>query len=389
VMSPVLHSTLITLLLTCAAACTTVIVPTPEGPVIGRTMELGIPHVSSELEHIYFHPRGTKVQTMQGTLPDAKYGYLAVQFALSDNVTLSIGTTDGMNEAGLTVSLQTHRAAVYESPNSSKLVAIGDLSVASYLLGCCATVVEAVEALSRVNVRPTPIVGTMPIGSVHFSLQDPSGASRAVEFIDGVLRVYDNTEVGVFTNDPSFEWHLGNLDQYAAYPASAKAEPFPFPATARGHFTHYAVDAKGGAATVPAYSGHGLHSKFLPGGFSPADRFVRMFLLKQLATAHKPPHSAEDGIVLATGLLNNVHIPYGAVMGDGGFFEDTNWACLKVPKAAGANRGPTFYYRTYDNMQYKKVDLGRIDFSGSTAYAPIPLYEPGLGVRDATPAGTQ
>ena len=35
--------------------------------------------------------------------------------------------------------------------------------------------------------------------------------------MDGALRVYDNTEVSVLTNDPSYEWQVGNL-QYAAYP---------------------------------------------------------------------------------------------------------------------------------------------------------------------------
>ena len=368
-----------------AEACTTVIVPTPEGSVIGRTMELGIPNVNSELERIYLHPRGTNVSTLRGVLPGAVHGYLAVQFSV-EAFTLPIGTTDGINEAGLTVSLQTHRGARYEAANSTKPVAIGDLTVAEYLLGCCATVDEAVAALSRVNVQPTPVVGTMSIGSVHFSLQDATGASRAAEWIDGVLRVYDNTEVGVFTNDPSFEWHLGNLDQYAQYPASAAAPPFPYPATAYGDFTSYAVEAEGRAATVPSMASHGLHSKFLPGGYTPPDRFVRMFLLKQTATAHAPPRSADDGIVLATGLLNTVHIPRGAVAGSGKLLEFTNWACLKVPKAAGGNAGPTFYFRTYDNMQFKKVDLGRVDWSGATAHAPIPLYESGLGVRDATPS---
>ena len=133
---------------------------------------------------------------------------------------------------------------------------------------------------------------------------------------------------------------------------------------------------------VPVNPSHGLHTKFLPGGYTPPDRFVKMFLLKQMAVSHAPPTTLDEGVVLAEGLLNTVHIPRGAVDGPqtGALAETTNWACLKVPS------GPTFFYRTYDNMQWKKIELGRVDFSGATAHAPIPLYEAGLGVRDATPA---
>ena len=53
--------------------------------------------------------------------------------------------------------------------------------------------------------------------------------------------------------------------------------------------------------------------------------------------------------------------------------------------AAAASGGPLFYYRTYDNMQWKRIELGRIDFSKGRKFAPIQLYEPGLGIKDATP----
>jgi len=190
--------------------------------------------------------------------------------------------------------------------------------------------------------------------------------------------------VGVFTNDPSYEWHLGNLNQYGAYPTERNERPFALPATSSGPFTSFAVDPSHGRVAVPQIISHGTATKFLPGGYTPADRFVKMFLLKQLAVAHAPPKSLDEGIVLAEGLLNTVHIPRGAVDGPAALDlpETTNWACLKLPKAPG---GPAFFYRTYDNMQWKKIELGRVDLSGAVAHAPIPLYEPGLGVRDATP----
>ena len=42
--------------------------------------------------------------------------------------------------------------------------------------------------------------------------------------------------------------------------------------------------------------------------------------------------------------------------------------------------------RADDNMQWKSIDLGKLNFAPTTAYAPLPLFEAGLGIRDATPA---
>ena len=168
---------------------------------------------------------------------------------------------------------------------------IGDLTAAEYLLGCCATVDEAADALAALNVVPTPLIGKSAIGSIHLSVQDASGASRVLEYVDGALRVYDNTEVGVLTNDPSYEWQVGNLNQYAAYPTSHSEARFALKVKSRGPFTSFAVAADGGETSTPVDPSHGTHTRFLPGGYTPPDRFVKMFLLKQTAVAHAPPHT--------------------------------------------------------------------------------------------------
>jgi penicillin V acylase-like amidase (Ntn superfamily) len=33
---------------------------------------------------------------------------------------------------------------------------------------------------------------------------------------EGVLRLHNNTAVGVMTNDPTWDWHLQNLNNYVA-----------------------------------------------------------------------------------------------------------------------------------------------------------------------------
>ena len=57
------------------------------------------------------------------------------------------------------------------------------------------------------------------------------------------------------------------------------------------------------------------------------------------------------------------------------------WVDLKLPKMS---EGPTFYYRTYNNMQWKKIKLGEIDWTGQITYAPVDLYD-GTRVQEVTP----
>ena len=387
--------------------CTTVLARVVDGPtVVGRTMEFGIPYFKSELEQIYLHARGTPVGIAHGKHYNvSKFGYLAVQVAIASISPGTFSSTEGINEAGLTVSAQIHEGASYHPDDGAMPTTIYDVQATAFLLACCKTVDEAASALASVRVVATPLLGNL--GALHWSVQDASGASRAFEFVNQELRVYDNTEVGVLTNDPGYEWHIGHLNFYADYPTTATNPGFHPTVTSSGPFSTSSVIVPGDGSgitttTAPVYHGHGSNTRGLPGGYSPPDRFVKMFLLKQTAVSHAPPKSLDEGIIMITGLLNTVHIVRGTVTaGYGGSKilartpEYTNWACIKVPWASQQNStatanprgssGPIFLYRTYDNMQWRRIELGRIDFSVGNTFAPIALYEPGLGIKDVTP----
>ena len=162
----------------------------------------------------------------------------------------------------------------------------------------------------------------------------------------------------MLTNDPPFEWHLQHLDQFAGYDTREYQAAWGLEA----------VDVEGGA-TVPAVASHGLNTRMLPGGYTPPDRFVKMFLLRETAVAHERPKTADDAVAVAAGLVNTVHIVRGTVPKlskvDG--YEWTNWAVLKLP---GKRQ---FLVRAYNDMQWRRVDLTALDFSGK-AYTDVPLY---------------
>ena len=83
--------------------------------------------------------------------------------------------------------------------------------------------------------------------------------------------------------------------------------------------------------------------------------------------------------VLATGLLNTVHLVQGTVARisslDG--LEWTNWAVIKIP----AER--RFLVRTYSDLGWRNVDVKAVDFTQT--HEPLVLYDALGPVRDFTP----
>ena len=160
---------------------------------------------------------------------------------------------------------------------------------------------------------------------------------------------------GVFTNDPSYDWHLQNLNLYSALD------------TRWPDASSWGLDISGndeglGQEVLPVGLSHGTNLLGLPASYTPAARFVRMFVLRQFALANNPPESVDDGIRVVQGLLNNVHIVKGSVSSiDGGDdkYESTEWSVVKVPKSK------VVYYRDYSDMRWRKIELGAIDFGDS------------------------
>merc|ERR1719450_926855 len=102
------------------------------------------------------------------------------------------------------------------------------VDVAPWMLAKFSTTSELVAALTeqvRV-VTPRPSLQSLIPGTFffHWSVDDAAGGHVVIEFVDGQLKVHNNS-VGVFTNDPPFDWHLRNLNNFVninpAWPKSA------------------------------------------------------------------------------------------------------------------------------------------------------------------------
>jgi choloylglycine hydrolase len=356
-------------------ACTTVHVGTQDGAtVIGRTMELGNNQLS-DLWNVVIHQRDT---VLGADMKKNKLGFVSIDVELphpysvfSEGLINSAHfASEGMNERGLTVSVQTHRGAVYQDSDSSAgKVKVTNSQLAQFLLGRCADVKSVISILED----ELAVTGNkLPTGArTHWAVVDASGSSIVVEYLNGKLSINQNF-VGVLTNDPEYSWHLTNLNNYASLSPSYSDT---------SSWGTSVISADNVTTIIPTEVGHGYNLISAPGGYSPPSRFVRSYVLKQHSVSQLGlPVDYLEGIKMITGILNNVHIVRGSVPNLKGEdkdsqFELTHWSVIKIPERL------EFMFRGYGEMAWKRVDLKAIKWGeGEAEYKDIRVDGGGVDI---------
>jgi choloylglycine hydrolase len=324
-------------------ACTSLIIPTKDGGyVYGRTLEFAL-NLDSD---IIFIPRGYQ---MSGTGPDAKPGSglnYKTKYAVAGANGLKLPIiVDGINEKGLAGgALYLPGFSLYQETSPAE----GGSSLASYealayMLTNFATVDEVKAGLAKIKVNRAehPVFkGVVPL---HFTLHDVSGKSIVVEYIGGDLQITDNP-THVMTNGPEFGWHLRNLGMYSG--------------VTKNPLTPLSI---GGSTYGPPSTGANMIG--LPGDLSAPGRFVRAVFF---STSAPTPANNEDGMTMMFHIMNNFDIPPGAIStsaksaSGGGIdgYEITEWTSVATLK------DPTFYLRSYDSNQTRKLVLSKMPLDG-------------------------
>ncbi|OQX97266.1 MAG: hypothetical protein B6I20_13000 [Bacteroidetes bacterium 4572_117] len=117
---------------------------------------------------------------------------------------------DGMNEAGLVISVAILEQTVYSIiPNQPSIVV--DQWV-QYMLDNFATVEEVIESCSQINIRYNP----GDYWRVHIMVSDGNGTSAIIEFLNGELHAYtgEALEIKAMTNttyESSIEYYRGGV----------------------------------------------------------------------------------------------------------------------------------------------------------------------------------
>ena len=81
-----------------------------------------------------------------------------------------------------------------------------------YILSQCSNIKEAKKLLEEINIAQINFSDELPVSPLHWIIADKESAITVESVKDG-LKVYDNP-VGVLTNNPTFDIHLFNLNNY-------------------------------------------------------------------------------------------------------------------------------------------------------------------------------
>lgn len=121
-----------------------------------------------------------------------------------------IGLVDGFNEAGFSANglfLDEESTGDLESGAEQ----ISNAIFVAYLLDNYSTVEEALQNIHDLEIQRFEHNGHSMRG--HYSIQDQSGDSAVLEFLDGGWKIYRGKQYDVMTNSPTFKEHLANWEQ--------------------------------------------------------------------------------------------------------------------------------------------------------------------------------
>ncbi len=320
------------ILSTPSIACTGIVLRANDGATIpARTMEFSFDVQSN----ILVVPAGTLIEKLimdderKGGTYRAKYGFGGAN-ALGKPIVV-----DGVNEKGLYFgAFYFNGLATYQEVNrQNQKQAVSSEELGNYILSQFANVDEVKQALPNLTIVGTWIKEINSFAPFHYAVTDRSGASIVIEITAQGLKMFDNT-VNVVTNNPTYDWHLTNLNNYVGLTA-----------------TNREAQTVGRQNIKPFGEGTGLIG--LPGDHTSPSRFVRA---AAFANTSLPSENADEAVFKAFHLLNHFDIPKGSIretINDEVFTDYTVWTSVADTQNA------VYYYKTYLTQQVEKVDLAK------------------------------
>lgn len=189
-------------------ACSRVFYNNKNEKIVIRSMDLN----RSDRAKIVILPKGIekKGYPSNGLQWVAKYGSIVT--TAFDNA-----TTDGINECGLAAHIHYSKETKYLS--SPLLPKIGIHLWIQYFLDCCKNVQEVIQLASTIQVVNEEIDNEFwPLFAI---LEDATGNSAILEYINGKLVAHCSNSYNVATNDPFYSVQLQNLAKYRGFGGSS------------------------------------------------------------------------------------------------------------------------------------------------------------------------
>ncbi|MBA2114010.1 linear amide C-N hydrolase [Bremerella alba] len=233
-----------------------------------------------------------------------------------------IGTVDGMNEKGLGVHALYLTATNYGERDPKKAGVHAGLW-AQYILDNASSVQEALELNEKIQVVMVEARGRT--ASLHLALEDASGDSAIIEYIDGKPVVHHGKQYKVMTNDPAYDEQLKLLK---------------------------AVDFSNPSSDLP-----------LPGNVNPRDRFQRASYYVNLLPK---PESQQQAIAGVLAIARNASVPFGAPYKSFGVYNTEYRTAMDLTNLR-------YFFELTTSPSVIWVDLKQLDLSSG---APVLQLDP-------------
>lgn len=251
---------------------------------------------------------------------------------------------DAINEMGLGMAgLNFVGNAVYRKPVSDR-DNVASFEFITWILGQCATLAEARQALQKLNITDTFFSEQLPTSGLHWLIASREGAVTVESTADG-LHIYDNP-VGILTNNPPFPQQMFHLNNYMHLSPKSPQNLFS------------------DKLSLQTYS-RGMGALGLPGDLSSQSRFVRAAFTKMNSLSGE---SEAESVSQFFHILGSVAQQRGCCELDDGKYEITIYtSCCNADKGI-------YYYTTYENPQITAVDMHHEDLDNS-ALARYPMLQ--------------
>lgn len=245
---------------------------------------------------------------------------------------------DATNEKGLSVAGLNFPENAEYTPYCNGKDNVTPFELIPWILGQCSTVTEAARLLERINLLNENFSEKLPLSPLHWIISDRE-RSITLEPLKSGIKIYENP-IGVLTNNPTFDYHLFNLNNYMNLSKGEPANTFA---------------EKNSGLNLKTYS-RGMGALGLPGDASSMSRFVRAAFVKMNSVSG---NSEMESVGQFFHILKSVEMPRGCVQVDRGLFDITIYSCC-----CNTDRG-IYYYTTYDNSQICAVDMHRENLQGN------------------------
>jgi choloylglycine hydrolase len=227
-----------------------------------------------------------------------------------------MGAADGMNERGLAAHMLYFMPSVF-APRDESIPGLNAGLWAQFVLDTSATVEEALANLAAVQLVLVEAHGVK--ATVHLAMEDATGDSAIIEYVDGVATVYHGREHRIMTNDPSYDQQLVLLAEH--------------------DFSHPTSD-------MP-----------LPGNVNPRDRFARASYYSALLPEPANVRQAVAGVLAVT---RNVSVPFGAPYRGFGIY-NTEYRTVADLTAL------RYFFELTTSPNVVWIDLAKLDMSEGAA----------------------